>query len=172
MSLARRLLSLTRVKRARKLLAEDPSISNYIALATEHARRDEMLDASRVCEEGLTVYAGNAELQRLANRVRQLALEDRTRQLSRELREAPRRSGPWRMVAFGDPIFPDGSSDTTRGPLLKALPDSVNSAGFDQDFTSGISCSTVFVVKPLSITFVIELSVVSYSPQFQWLKDA
>ena len=90
MSLARRLISLTRVKRARRHLAEDPSISNYIGLATEHARRDEMVDASRVCEEGLSVYAGNAELQRLANRVRQLALEDRTRQLSRELREAPR----------------------------------------------------------------------------------
>lgn len=90
MSLARRLLSLTRVKKARRQLADDPSISNYIALATEHARRDEMIDATRVCDEGLSVYAGNSELQRLANRVRQLALEDRTRQLSRELRQAPR----------------------------------------------------------------------------------
>lgn len=90
MSFTRKLLSLSRIKKARKHLAADPSIANYLALANEHARRDEMDDAARVCEEGLTVYAGNSELQRLATRVRQLSLEDRTRQLSRELREAPR----------------------------------------------------------------------------------
>jgi len=90
MSIARKWMSLTRLKKARRYLAEDPSVANYLALANEHARRDEMLDAARVCEEGLSVYGGNGELTRLATRVRQLSLEDRTRQLSRELREAPR----------------------------------------------------------------------------------
>ena len=54
MSLGRKLLSLSRVKKARKQLAADPSIANYLALANEHARREEMEDAARVCEEGLT----------------------------------------------------------------------------------------------------------------------
>lgn len=90
MSLARKLMSMTRQKKARRQLADDPSVTNYLALANEHARNDEMLDAARVCDEGLSVYSGNSELLRLAKRVRQLALEDRTRQLSRELREAPR----------------------------------------------------------------------------------
>ena len=90
MSLVRRLLSGGRIREARALLAHEPSAANYAALAHEHVRLSEMAEALRVCEEGLASFPGNAELERLADRARELALGDRTRELARQLRESPR----------------------------------------------------------------------------------
>jgi tetratricopeptide (TPR) repeat protein len=90
MSLLSRLMKGSRVRSARQKLAGTPTATNYVALANEHARNGDLASASRVCEEGLRVFAGNAEIARLYRRTRQLVLEDRTKQLTRELREAPR----------------------------------------------------------------------------------
>jgi tetratricopeptide (TPR) repeat protein len=80
----------SRLKTARQGLADEPSPKNYLALAHEHARLGEMTDVQRVCQEALEIFPGHPELQRLADRARALLLEDRTRELVRELRQAPR----------------------------------------------------------------------------------
>jgi tetratricopeptide (TPR) repeat protein len=90
LSFVQKLVSRSRVKEARKQLAKSPSAARYVELANAHAHVDELDEARRVCDEGLELYSGNPELQRIARRVRELQLEDRTRRLSRELREAPR----------------------------------------------------------------------------------
>lgn len=50
----------------------------------------EMAEVQRVCEEALALHPGNTELARLYERARALMSEERTRSLTRELREAPR----------------------------------------------------------------------------------
>ncbi len=90
MSLIDRFLGRARLRGARQRLADDSSPRNYLALAQEHARAGEMAEVQRVCEEALTLHPGHAELSRLHERARALANEERTRALTRELREAPR----------------------------------------------------------------------------------
>lgn len=90
MSFVGRLVSRSRVREARRRLAKSPSAAGYVELANAHAHVGELEEAGRVCSEGLDLYGGHPELQRIARRVRELQLEDRTRQVSRELREAPR----------------------------------------------------------------------------------
>jgi tetratricopeptide (TPR) repeat protein len=89
-SLFQRLLTRSRLKGVRQALADDPSARNYLALAHEHARVGEMAEVQRVCEEALQSFPGHAELQRLCDRARNLLLETRTRELVRELHDAPR----------------------------------------------------------------------------------
>ncbi len=81
-----------RIKDARRKVANEPSVAHYLALAGEHARVGDLAEAERVCGEGLEVFGGNAELARLAERCRTLQDEERTRELTRQLREAPRAS--------------------------------------------------------------------------------
>jgi tetratricopeptide (TPR) repeat protein len=88
--LFQRLLSRSRLKAVRQTLADDPSARNYLALAHEHARLGEMEEVQRVCEEALQSFPGHAEIQRLCDRARSLVVETRTRELVRELHEAPR----------------------------------------------------------------------------------
>lgn len=90
MKLFERMLARPRIRAARQQLAGEPSARNYLQLANEHARVGEMDDVERVCTEALELYPGHAELARLFDRARALLREDRTRQLARELREAPR----------------------------------------------------------------------------------
>ena len=90
MSFVKRLVSRSRVREARRRLANEPTAAAYVQLAKAHAHADELDEALRVCVEGLEFFVGNPDLIRLARRARQLQMEDRTRQLSRELREAPR----------------------------------------------------------------------------------
>lgn len=90
MSFVSKLVSRSRVKEARRQLARNPSAAGYVELANAHAHVDELDEARRVCDEGLELFGADRELRRIARRVRELQLEDRTRQLSRELREAPR----------------------------------------------------------------------------------
>src|SRR5262249_55573263 len=90
MKLFGRMLAQPRIRAARQQLAQDPSPRNYLALASEHARVGEFDEVERVCAEALAVHPAHAELTRLRDRSRALACEDRTRELSRELREAPR----------------------------------------------------------------------------------
>ena len=90
MSWMRRMLTRGRVRTARRKLAQSPSILSYAQLAREHARLGDMQEVLRVCGEGLDMFPGNPELLRLADRAAQLEREDRTRELYRELREAPR----------------------------------------------------------------------------------
>jgi hypothetical protein len=90
MSLIQRLLSQPRIKAARLRLVGEPSVRNYVQLASEHARLGEIDDVRRVCEEALALHASNQELTRMYDRARALLLEDRTRELAREIRESPR----------------------------------------------------------------------------------
>jgi predicted regulator of Ras-like GTPase activity (Roadblock/LC7/MglB family) len=90
MSLIQRMLAQPRIKAARHRLVHEPSARNFVQLASEHARLGEMDDVLRVCEEALQLHPGNPELMRMYDRGRALRREDRTRELSRELREAPR----------------------------------------------------------------------------------
>jgi tetratricopeptide (TPR) repeat protein len=79
-----------RVRDAKKRLANDPSSRSYAELAHEHALEKDLETALKVAKEGLRAYPGDSELKRLAALYRQLALEDRTRLLARELESAPR----------------------------------------------------------------------------------
>ncbi|MEO6708582.1 MAG: hypothetical protein ABIP42_03345, partial [Planctomycetota bacterium] len=90
MSFVRRFLSGSRLRELRQVLADSPSPRSYAALASEHARLGEMPDAERVAREGLELYPGNSELGRMADRSRAIEAEGRTRELYKELREAPR----------------------------------------------------------------------------------
>jgi len=90
MSLFERMLARSRLRDARQRLAADPSPQCYASLAEEHARAGDMEAVLQVCEEGLDLYPSDPALERLAARARQLALEGRLRELSREIREAPR----------------------------------------------------------------------------------
>lgn len=90
MSLFERLLSRSRLRQARQRLASEATPQSYAALAEEHARAGDMDSVLQVCEEGLELFPEDRGLERLATRARQLALEGRMRELSREIREAPR----------------------------------------------------------------------------------
>ena len=93
----RRMFSGSRLREFRQELAEAPSPRTYVTLAGEHARLGEMADAERVAREGLELFPGNAELGRLADRSRAIEAEGRTRELYRELRDAPR-PAVWREL--------------------------------------------------------------------------
>lgn len=90
MSLMDRFLAQKRVRSARSKLADDPNVANYLALASELARIEELDSAIRVCDEGLGLFHGSEPLRHMVSRLRQLSLEGRSRELARELREAPR----------------------------------------------------------------------------------
>jgi tetratricopeptide (TPR) repeat protein len=90
MSLFERMLSRSRLRDARQRVAADPSPLTYAALAEEHARAGDMESVLQVCQEGLELFPDDPGLERLATRSRQLAQEGRLRELSREIREAPR----------------------------------------------------------------------------------
>jgi tetratricopeptide (TPR) repeat protein len=79
-----------RVRQAKKRLAADPSSRHYFELAHEHALAEDLDTALKVTAEGLRAYPGDAELSRLSDLFRSLALENRTRALTRELATAPR----------------------------------------------------------------------------------
>ncbi|MBI5433235.1 MAG: hypothetical protein HZA52_10435 [Planctomycetes bacterium] len=90
MSLVDKIFSTVRLRDRRSKLADSPSVQNYLSLAQEHVQRGEMQEVQRVCAEALELYPSNAELLRLVERARELEREDRTRELYRQLREAPR----------------------------------------------------------------------------------
>lgn len=90
MSLVDRFMTQKRVRAARQKLADEPTVANYLALASELARNEELESAIKVCEEGLGLFHGSEQLRHMVSRLRQLSLEGRSRELSRELREAPR----------------------------------------------------------------------------------
>jgi len=97
MSLMRRWMSSGRLRRAKRDLAKVTSPKNYAALAREYAHVGDLVSVQRICEEGLEDFPGAPELVRLLERTRQMTVEDRTRELYRELRESPR-AGVWREL--------------------------------------------------------------------------
>lgn len=97
MSMMRRFMSGGRLRRAKRDLAQVTSPKNYAALAREYAHAGDLVAVQRICEEGLEDFPGAPELVRLLERTRQMAVEDRTRELYRELRESPR-AGVWREL--------------------------------------------------------------------------
>lgn len=97
MKFLRRLLPKSRVRRAAKRLAKDPSARNYVLLAQEYAVTGELDEVLRVCAEGLQVFPGNENLKRLTDRTKVLFRQDRTRSLMTELANAPR-PAVWREL--------------------------------------------------------------------------
>jgi tetratricopeptide (TPR) repeat protein len=90
MKFLQRLLSRGRIRRALRRVANAPSAGNYLGLAREYTRIGEMSEVLRICQEGLEAFPDNVDLKRLGDRARTLARESRTRELYKELREAPR----------------------------------------------------------------------------------
>lgn len=90
MNLMRKILARGRLRTARQRLAQDPSPRTYADLAQEYALLGLSNDVHRVCQEGLKLFPGNAQLVRLGDRSQRLAREERMNQLKRELAEAPR----------------------------------------------------------------------------------
>lgn len=90
MSFLNRWLSSSRVRRAQKRVAKEPSARSYADLAQEHAVLGNLQDVLRATGEGLRLFPGDPELRRLETRARSLLLEGRTRQLQIELKAAPR----------------------------------------------------------------------------------
>lgn len=90
MSLLPNFFSSARLRGVKKRLSADPSAASYLAVASEYAKSGEMNEALEVCAEGCSAHPGDAELRRLADRLRAVQMEDRMRTLTRELKDAPR----------------------------------------------------------------------------------
>ena len=90
MNFLRKMLARGRIRRARRALAESPDPRTYANLAQEYARVGDTDEVVRVCEEGLAVHAGNAQLARFLERARRLHREERVAELKAELEESPR----------------------------------------------------------------------------------
>lgn len=85
-----RILKRGRVKTAARQLASEPSTQNYILLAQAYASVGQLGEVAKVCAEGLSLFSGNTELQRLRERSISLRREDRVRDLMRVLKASPR----------------------------------------------------------------------------------
>ena len=90
MSLIGKLASRSRVRKASRALALDPSARNYITLARGHVIAGSTEEVRKVCDEGLQLHPGNADLKRLAARAHALQLEERVRRLQEQFKSAPR----------------------------------------------------------------------------------
>ncbi len=90
MNLFSRFTAKKRVRAAARALGKDASAENYVSLAREHIVAGQTREVLRVCQEGLTAFPGQVELERLAQRARQIYQEERLRELSAELEAAPR----------------------------------------------------------------------------------
>lgn len=90
MNLLRKVLARGRMKSARMRLAGEPSPRNYAALAHEYVVQASFSEVVRICDEGLLVFPGSAELAALRQRARHFILEERLVEIRRELAEAPR----------------------------------------------------------------------------------
>lgn len=78
------------MRTASKRLASAPSAPNYISLAQAHAAAGQLQEVIKVCDEGLKLHPGNAELERMRTRAATLSREDRVRELQRELKRSAR----------------------------------------------------------------------------------
>jgi tetratricopeptide (TPR) repeat protein len=85
-----RLLAFGRIRRAKRLLALDPTPRNYLALAQQYSVAGAPSEAQRVCVEGLAAFPDNLQLARYHQRTRRSEREQRLEQLHRELAVAPR----------------------------------------------------------------------------------
>jgi tetratricopeptide (TPR) repeat protein len=90
MKLLHRLLSYGRIRRARRVLATDPTPRNYLSLAQQFAVVGRTADAQRACVEGLTAFPENIQLARYHQRTKRSEREARLAQLQRELAVSPR----------------------------------------------------------------------------------
>jgi len=90
MNIVRKMMAKSRLRRARKDLAANPSPMSYNSLAQEYARMGMAQSALDLCEEGLLLFPSNGLLSRLLDRARRVASEERMAELRSELSEAPR----------------------------------------------------------------------------------
>lgn len=85
-----RFFSRSRLKQARRQLAEDFSAQNYERLIQQLAVSGELDAASELCSEGLEQFPGDRSLQRLEGRIRGHVREQRLVRLREELEQGPR----------------------------------------------------------------------------------
>ena len=85
-----RLTSTRGFRAAARRVAEDPSAENYLALARESVQRGEPGRVEAVCHEALALHPGHAGLKATLARATRMRLDERGRQLQRELADAPR----------------------------------------------------------------------------------
>jgi tetratricopeptide (TPR) repeat protein len=97
MNLFQRLLSIGRIRQARRALAANPSPRGYLALAQLYTVVGRITDAQRVCVEGRAAFPDNMQLARFHKRTRRAEREASIARLRRELAEAPR-AGLWREL--------------------------------------------------------------------------
>jgi hypothetical protein len=90
MNFLNRLLSLGRIRRARRALAAEPTPRNYLILAQQYALAGRTADAQRSCVEGLAAFPENIQLSRYHQRTKRAEREARLGELHRELAIAPR----------------------------------------------------------------------------------
>jgi tetratricopeptide (TPR) repeat protein len=94
-----RFFTRSRLKQARRQLAEEFSAENYARLIQQLAMGDELEAACELCREGLEHFAGDRTLQRLDQRVQRHLRERRLARLRAELEQGPR---PALWIAFCD----------------------------------------------------------------------
>lgn len=75
---------------AARLVAEDPSAENYLALAQESVQRGEPARVEAVCHEALELHPEHPALKAMLGRATRMRLDERARQLQAELADAPR----------------------------------------------------------------------------------
>jgi len=85
-----RFFTRSRLKQARRQLAEDFSAQNYERLIQQLAVVGEFDSASELCSEGLEQFPGNRGLLRLDARIRSHVREHRLVRLRQELEQGPR----------------------------------------------------------------------------------
>ncbi len=85
-----RILNRGRARTLARKLASEPTAENYLAMAQSYASGGQLTQVAKVCEEGLGLHPGNAELERMLGRSQALAREDLVRDLQRQLKSSPR----------------------------------------------------------------------------------
>jgi len=108
MGIFRRITSRNRIRQAAKDLALEPTPRNYVNLAREYVVAGNFREVLRVCEEGLQIHTGNAELKRMADRAQAIELEKRLKTLQREALASPR---PALWQELGDLLLQSGRLD-------------------------------------------------------------
>jgi tetratricopeptide (TPR) repeat protein len=80
----------SRIRKAAKALAQEPTSRGYVNLAREYVVAGSIEEVQRVCVEGLEFFPGSSDLMRLYERARLLQLDERIKSLTTEYRNAPR----------------------------------------------------------------------------------
>lgn len=90
MSFLSRIFLFSRHKSAARRVALDPSPENYLALAHQSVVRGKHVRVEAICQEALAMFPEHSELLQVSRRAVHIRLNERVRQLEKELAVAPR----------------------------------------------------------------------------------